>query len=245
VCDLEVILIIVFFIVIAYGRWLLNSPKFKGARGERRVNAALKKHLSEEYHIITDLTLPSLGKTTQIDHVIISRFGVFVIETKNMQGWIFGDANRSQWTQTIYRHKTQFQNPLRQNFKHIKAIQNVLNINQNYIHNLVVFVGSAEPRTSMPANVIWDIFDLLDYILLHEDVFFDEDEVTAIYARLSDDEFTTNLENQRAHISNLEQAINLCPRCGSALEVRINKRSCSQFLGCIRFPSCKGTRPIQ
>jgi len=242
---LEFILIIVLVLILAYGRWLLNSPKLKGVIGERRINATLIKNLPEEYRVITDLTLPSLGRTTQIDHVIVSRFGIFVVETKNMKGWIFGDESQANWTQTIYRHKTRFQNPLRQNFKHIKAIEEVLEISQDRIYNLVVFAGSAEPRTPMPENVLWSANELLKHILLHEDILFHENEVAAIAGRLSENDFITNKENRNTHIRNLEQSINLCPKCGSTLELRINRRSGSKFLGCIRFPSCRGTRPIK
>lgn len=242
---MEIILVIAFFVIFALGRWFINSPSFKGAMGERRVNAMLLRHLPEDYHIIADLTLPSLGGTTQIDHVVVSRFGIFVIETKNMRGWIFGDANQAKWTQTIYRRKTRFQNPLRQNFKHVEAIQVILGVSQNCIHNLIVFAGSAEPRSPMPENVSWDTNELIVYILLHEDVFFDEGEVAAISARLSGGDFDTNRKDRRAHIGNVEQAINSCPKCGSALLLRINKRAGSEFLGCERFPICKGTRPIR
>lgn len=241
---MEAILLIAFFVIVAWGSWFLNSPSFKGAIGERRVNSSLLKHLPEEYHVFADLTLPSLGGTTQIDHVVVSRFGVFVIETKNMQGWIFGDANQAKWTQTIYGHKTRFQNPLRQNFKHVKAIQEAVGVNLNCIHNLVVFAGSAEPRTLMPENVSWDTEELLEHIFSHEDVFFDENEVAAISARLSEGDFETNRKDRRLHIGNVEQAINSCPKCGSTLVLRINKRAGTKFLGCERFPNCRGTRPF-
>ena len=106
-----IVLIIAGFVVVRY----ISSPTFKGATGERRVNARLNLDLSnEDYTIMNDITLPVSGGTTQIDHVVISQNGIFVIETKNMTGWIFGGADQSRWTQTIRRHKSQFQNPLRQ-----------------------------------------------------------------------------------------------------------------------------------
>jgi hypothetical protein len=66
--------------------------------------------------------LPSQGSTTQIDHVLVSVYGIFVIETKNMKGWIFGDERSAQWTQSIFGKKSRFQNPLRQNYRHVKAL---------------------------------------------------------------------------------------------------------------------------
>jgi hypothetical protein len=53
-----------------------------------------------------DITIPSVkGKTTQIDHVVVSEYGVFVIETKNYTGWIVGDEKSDYWTQVIYKRK--------------------------------------------------------------------------------------------------------------------------------------------
>lgn len=71
------------------------------------------------------MTLPTPDGTTQVDHVIVSRFGVFVIETKNHKGWVFGEERSRKWAQVIYRNKYQFLNPLRQNYKHLKAVQEV------------------------------------------------------------------------------------------------------------------------
>lgn len=95
-------------------------PQIKGRMGEHLVIKGLEKHLyPNEYTIINDVTLPLEDSgTTQVDHIIVSRFGIFVIETKNMSGWIFGNEKQAKWTQTIHRSKHQFQNPLRQNYKH-------------------------------------------------------------------------------------------------------------------------------
>ncbi len=137
----------VFLIVV----WFLQSPSFKGALGERRVRQSLRAHLDEqEYRLFHDLTLPARDGTTQIDHVIVSRFGVFVIETKNMKGWIFGSADQPVWTQIVFRRKSKFQNPTRQNYKHIKAVQELLRIRAHMVHGVVAFVGSGIPKSAMP-----------------------------------------------------------------------------------------------
>jgi len=100
-----------------------NTPERKGARGERMVHNALTSVLNEQdYQVLTDLILPVAGGTTQIDHLVLSRFGIFVIETKNMSGWIFGSADRAKWMQVQKSSKRQFQNPLRQNYAHVKAV---------------------------------------------------------------------------------------------------------------------------
>lgn len=55
---------------------------------------------------------------------VVSPYGVFVIETRNMDGWIFGSEKQPVWTQKFPRKSFRFQNPLRQNYKHVKAIEN-------------------------------------------------------------------------------------------------------------------------
>ena len=88
--------------------------------GREVVAAGLWLGLSKAtYRRFHDVVIRAPDGTTQIDHVIVSPYGIFVIETKNMQGWIFGNAYHDNWTQTIYRHKSQFQNPLRQNYRHL------------------------------------------------------------------------------------------------------------------------------
>src|SRR3989304_4617983 len=97
---------------------ILQSPWFKGLFGELLVRLSAKFLLDEaEYRPIHNVTLPTPDGTTQIDHIFVSRYGVFVVETKNFTGWIFGDEKQATWTQKIYRNTYKFQNPLRQNFK--------------------------------------------------------------------------------------------------------------------------------
>ncbi len=106
----------------------IAEPRIKGWAGESFVSQQLK-HLDPAYYkILDDILLPSRGSlnSTQIDHVIVSNFGIFCIETKAYQGWIFGNANQEYWTQVIYHHKERFYNPLRQNYAHVKAIEELV-----------------------------------------------------------------------------------------------------------------------
>lgn len=133
---------------------ILKRPWVKGMIGEFMVNTLARLYLAKDkYHVIKDVTLATDDGTTQIDHIIVSRYGVFVIETKNMKGWIFGSAHQKTWTQKIYKHSSKFQNPLHQNYKHVKTLEGLLSIPASAIHSLVVFIGSATFKTEMPANV--------------------------------------------------------------------------------------------
>ena len=102
-----------------------------------------------------NVTLPTENGTTQIDHIIVSRFGVFVVETKNMKGWIFGSPSQKIWTQKIYKRTSKFQNPLHQNYKHTKKLEALLGLNDQKIYSVIVFIGDSTFKTEMPENVIY------------------------------------------------------------------------------------------
>lgn len=105
---IPIVLIIAFF----------KSPSGKGIIGEFLVNIAARLKLDKkQYHLIKNVTLQTEDGTTQIDHIIVSEYGIFVVETKNMKGWIFGDEKQKSWTQKIYKYTNKFQNPLYQNYK--------------------------------------------------------------------------------------------------------------------------------
>jgi hypothetical protein len=75
----------------------------KGWVGEVQGTLAKKIFLDSQIYIdLNNVTIPTTNGTTQIDHVIVSRYGIFVVETKNMQGWIFGSEKSPQWTQSIF-----------------------------------------------------------------------------------------------------------------------------------------------
>lgn len=133
----------------------IQSPWFKGFIGEMMVHLSAKIHLNKDkYHVLRNVTLPTADGITQIDHIIVSQYGVFVIETKNMKGWIFGGAHQKMWTQKIFTYTKKFQNPLHQNYKHVETLKSLLELTDQQIFSVVVFVGSSSFKTEMPNNVI-------------------------------------------------------------------------------------------
>ncbi len=78
----------------------------------------------------------------------------FFLTLSCVNGWIFGDANSRQWTQSIYGKKQRFQNPLHQNALHVNALIRLLDLPASYLHNLVFFAGDATLKTDLPANVM-------------------------------------------------------------------------------------------
>ena len=156
-----------------------GSPTLRGREGEHLVSSVLE-HLSDgDYTICEDLLLPTGhgDSTTQIDHAVFSRFGVFVIEVKNYSGWIFGDAKSRRWTRIHFRRKHSFQNPLHQNFQHIKAVKKITGLPDGVFHNIVVFTGDAEFKTPTPSGVITHPGDLKRLIPAHQSPLLSELQV--------------------------------------------------------------------
>lgn len=118
----------------------IQYPVIKGAVGEWYVNRELSK-LGANYRIYSDLYVPNgKGGTTQIDHVVTSPYGIFVIETKHYQGWIFGKENERYWTQTIYKRKEKLFNPIWQNYGHIQALKSYIGKEEfEFIYSIIVF----------------------------------------------------------------------------------------------------------
>lgn len=134
-------------------------------RGEARVSRELRAAFSSpDYHLLNHVTVHLTDGTTQIDHILVSRFGIFVIETKDYTGWIFASANQRTWMQVIYKQKFRFQNPLLQNYRHVCAVREVLDfLPPDSIRSAVVFTGDAEFKTEVP-NGVYDLRGLIDLI---------------------------------------------------------------------------------
>jgi hypothetical protein len=125
-------------------------------RGEAAVRRELVARFSAPaYHLLNNVTLPVEDGTTQVDHVLVSRFGVFVLESKHYKGWLFAQATALQWTQVLYKKHYKFQNPIHQNRKHVSAVAKLLDfVPTEHIHSVVVFTGEATFKTQRPAGVV-------------------------------------------------------------------------------------------
>ena len=226
----------------------LKSPVGKGIIGEFLVNTSSKINLDEDkYHLIKNVTLPTEDGTTQIDHIIVSEYGIFVVETKNMKGWIFGDEKQKYWTQKIYKNTNKFQNPLHQNYKHIKTIENTLGIDQDKIFSVIVFAGDSEFKTKMPENVKQGI-GYIDYIKSKNQKIIPKDEVSKIVSQIESGRLSKSFKTHREHVKHVKDIIDKkskrCPKCGGELILRTAKKggnAGNQFYGCSNYPKCRYT----
>jgi len=184
-----------------------NTPTIKGIIGELKVRSLLKRKLNRHnYSIINDIIINDSDDSTQIDHIIVSKFGIFVIETKNMSGWIFGSERNRIWTQQHFYKKTKFQNPLHQNYKHIKFLEKLTGVGESKIYSIVVFTGKSEFRTHVPVNVI-KTNKLIQYIKDRESLLLSEEEVFRINNKLNNIKLKTTFTDKVKHIFNVERRI--------------------------------------
>jgi restriction system protein len=220
----------------------------RGWLGEKKTTFKMWLTLnSKKYKRFHNVIIPSKNGTTQIDHLIVSPFRVFIVETKNMKGWLFGSEDQANWTQVLFGAKYSFQNPLRQTFRQKKVLAEYLGIATSYIHPVVYFVGDCTFKTEMPPNVIKSrigryIKQFKNQVILPEEI----DRISGLLDELvSNPSFTT-----KEHVQSLHERHNsetTCPKCGSDLverTVRQGDRAGSTFLGCARYPRCRYTKNI-
>ena len=152
--EVTVFIAIIVALIIGFVLGRYKTYVFQN-RSEARLSRALKmRFVAPDYHLLNHVTLRLEDGTTQIDHVLVSRFGIFVIETKDYKGWIFAGPRDRYWTQVLYRAKFRFQNPLRQNRRHVRAIRELLDfLSADVVRPVVVFTGDAEFKTNIPDGV--------------------------------------------------------------------------------------------
>lgn len=241
-----------FFRTIIRFYWLLGPiaimlilipfwPSIKGGIGENRVRRMLRRLDPELYTVLYNvfIRLPD-GRTTQIDHIVISTKGIFVIETKNYSGWIYGDEKSEYWTQKIYRSTKKFKNPLHQNYGHIKALQEVLQDEKTLqYYSIVVFTGSAELKKMTSQNVV-KLNQLVPYILSHQIEVISSETKERISNRISAFD-KAKRKDIKEHINEIKDKVadngKICPKCGQYLVERKGKYG--NFLGCSGFPKCR------
>ncbi|WP_442855652.1 nuclease-related domain-containing protein [Acinetobacter sp. NCu2D-2] len=196
------------FIAVLLGIFKAFLPTIKGKLGELAVHAHVKLYLKDPHYILlNDLTLPDAqGTTTQIDHILLSPYGIFVIETKNYKGWIFGGERQKMWTQKIYKQSYKFQNPIHQNYRHIKVLESVLSdiVNPEFMHSVVVFMPEAEFKTNMPSNVFRGA-SWTDYVKGFKDIVISDTKLKRIQIRLQKEILEKSWKTNRDHVAQLRE----------------------------------------
>jgi len=200
-----------------------------------------------DYHHFRRIIIPAPRGTTEIDHLIVSKFGIFVVELKNRSGWIFGNAADAHWTAVHFKKKFRFQNPLRQNYGHMRALEAFLGVDPRVLHGIVVFRGSFEFKTPIPDGVLCHGYR--SWVAAIQDVVLDDAAVDAIVRSLQSNAMHGWLAGRR-HAKSLRTRYSsdaTCPKCDGELRLLTQRKGPqpgSQFLGCSNYPACRYTRNV-
>ncbi len=229
------LLIIPIILIIILAIYLKN-PTTRGKSGENKVKWVIGETIENEQYIINDLIITNEGKTSQIDHIVINPRGVFVIETKNYSGDIYGSENQREWTQVLaYGNvKNKLYNPIKQNATHVYHVKKI--VGKLPVHSLVVFVQNNTYH--IEANNVIPLSSLRSSLQYGESVLSVKQMEIAYKTLLSKKtEISTqeHIHNVREQQRNLERGI--CPRCGGQLVLRNGKYG--EFWGCSNYPKCK------
>lgn len=164
-----------FWIVIIVGiTCLLFYKQIVGRAGEYWTKKELKK-LGKGYLIINDLMIRTEDKKThQIDHVVISKFGIFVIETKQYDGYITGNDDDKKWCMKAGKNRLYINNPVHQNYGHIKALQEVLKLNEKKFISIICMSGNA--KLKIKSNKVVKVNDVINKIKSYQNILIDNCE---------------------------------------------------------------------
>ena len=227
-----------------------NMTQVVGFAGEYWVQKELNK-LPGEYLFLSDVMLEIDGKTTQIDHIVFSKYGIFVIETKQRNTYITGNEHDKYWIVKAGRKKHYMYNPIHQNYGHKKAIEKILGLYDNQVIDIVCVSGQANLR--IKSNKVVRVERLVDRILFEkeekiEDYVSMAHRINAMnivdknYRKQHIEDIKENINNNNEELRK-EVVMNRCPRCGNELVIRKGKTG--EFVGCLSFPKCRYTKEIK
>ena len=236
-------ILIVSIIIIIF--WKLYSPKIKGIIGEKSISSILYLLDKSKYSVINNIVLKRDTKTSQIDHVVISDFGIFVIETKNYKGWIVGNEKSEHWTQVLFKRKKRFYNPIKQNLGHTNVLKTYISKypSINYIP-IVVFLSKSDIKVKTTHDII-NSRQLIHTIKKYNEINIEKREKEDIYKIINDANLVDTYDKTE-HIKSIKKLIqrrksdiqdNKCPQCGEKLVLRNGKYG--KFIGCTSYPRCK------
>jgi hypothetical protein len=186
------ILLITIFVLPFYLCYIIlksiSSPRvhtkiIPGKNGEVLTANYLSKLNQEEYLVINDITLKKGMWTGQIDHLVISRFGIFVVETKDWKGRLYGYTNNKYLTLCCGRKSFTVYNPLVQNMNHISLLEKIL---YGYYNLNIVSIVAFTPRISFRTGSGSFLFisEIIDYIKKYNEPIMSINKRDSIYRLL-------------------------------------------------------------
>ena len=241
----------------------------KGKLGEYHIYKYLRNLEKSGSKFLFNVYIPKEnGETTEIDVLLITTKGIFVFESKNYSGWIFGSENQRYWTQTLPQgkgksHKEKFFNPIMQNATHIKHLKALVGEDIPYF-SIIAFSErctlkkidkSSDVKVINRGNVPLAVKSIMQTI---QENILSTENIDKIHYQLYD--YTqVNDEVKQQHIQKInskfkseegiislsideQQQNDKCPCCGGDLILRVIKKgenTGKEFYGCSNFPKCR------
>ena len=220
------------------------ESKVKGYVGEKLVSKRLSKLNKRKYKVINNLLLKTSKRTTQIDHIVISQYGLFVIETKNYKGIITGNEYDDSWNQILFNNKEVLRNPIKQNNGHIKALKDVVpTLRYRKINSIILFTKRSKLKVNTETIVTY--YNKVNKVIKRSrKKEFTKEEVDYIYKKINElniDSFkqrVVHVKNVKRNIKEAEKSLrkNKCPRCGGKLKKK--SRKYGKIKRCKNYPEC-------
>ncbi len=243
-----IIFIFIFLAVILYfvtkGYDYEEDEYDLGEIGEKRVAKILGDSIDGEKQVFNDYKFLSAGKSVQVDHIYINKNGIFVIETKNYSGAIFGTEEQQEWTQVLAcgNVKNKFYNPIKQNKSHIYKLSKFLPKDIDII-SVVVFIDA--DIENVDSDIVCTLNDLKNILETESKKQLSSTKINYIANILR--RYQNNNITEEEHINNIHKMQedienNICPRCGSKLVIRDG--GYGEFYGCSNYPKCKFKKKI-
>lgn len=185
----------------------------------------------------------------QIDHIAIAESGIFVIETKNFSGQIYGREYSSEWKQYLGNKSYPFANPIHQNFGHTEIVKEILKDKSDKIYSVIVFTRRGKLKIEDIKAKVMYVDEIKEYIENQPKV-LDINQIENIYKILIDNR-VTNQEyiedhnyNVRCYVQGKKDKVaqGICPKCYGKLVKK--KGPYGEFYGCSNYPECKYTAKV-
>lgn len=236
------IYLIILFVMAAC---VVQLPVFKEYAKGGRVRHFLKTLNSDEnYIVLHDLILATPnGKMTHIDHLVLSIYGVFVIETNNHKGRIGGEEKKKYWTQSHFGREKKFYSPIFQTYTHIHTLEQLIGC-KPYV-SIITF----HPRVTIDQiHVTQDWLhithdkQILKIIKQYKERLISQDELirmeNVILKNLVIDKNAINKKNLVEHSEkSIFAKARSCPKCGGKLVA--GKGRYNAVSSCSNFPACR------
>ena len=169
----------------------------QGAAGESAVSSILSRLPKSQYKVINDVLIAKGSNTTQIDHVIVSSYGIFVIETKNYTGCLVGDEFDEHMDYYVGENRLSIYNPLKQNRSHVYSLMNALNISfKSSFIPILALSNNCQFEITTDTDVV-HFSSLFNTILQYRTVVFSKEEMEEITERIKELNIVDRKERRR------------------------------------------------